>query len=73
MVDEKFLLCKPGVYIEKHGVLVETDLGRKFEINLYVHKLSAVNLEKGQFALVSVINHGFKLFKVSGKKIPKIP
>lgn len=62
VVDEELLLGIASVYIEKHRVLVETYLGRDFQVDLSVHEFFAVHLVKWQFALVSVVNHSLKLF-----------
>ncbi len=72
MVDEKFLLGKSCVNIKQERVLVKTDLRRDFEVDLPVHELLAIDFEKRQFALVTVVNHGLELFQISGKIIPKI-
>lgn len=61
MIDKKLLLCVSGVNVKEKGVLVKADLGRHFEIDGAGHKILAVDLIKGEFALVSVVNHGFEL------------
>ncbi len=44
MIDEEFLLCEPGIDVEKQRVLVETDLWWYFEINGPGHKILSINL-----------------------------
>jgi hypothetical protein len=72
VIDEKFLLRISCVNIKQKRVLVKTDLRRDFHIDLSAHELLAIDLEKRQFALVTVVNHRLELFQISGKIIPKI-
>ncbi len=73
MIDEEFLLCEPGIDVEKQRVLVETDLWWYFEINGPGHKILSINLIERQFAFIPIIDHGLKLIKIPGQEIPEIP
>jgi hypothetical protein len=73
VIDEQFLLCIFRVYVEQQRVLVQTDLRWHFEFDIFGKEISAVNLVKGEFALVPVVNHGFELIQIPGEKISEVP